>query len=90
MTTSNTITLKDTTEVVAWIAANVSKTIASASLEGHDLNKVMSVMTTDDMLSRIRTAYAGEAAKGTDRPTIIKRLGVYLIARYYQDNGLED
>lgn len=86
---TTTITLKDTTEVVAWIAANVSKTIASANLPGHDLNKVMAFMTSDYMLDRIRTAYTGEAAQGKHRPTIIKRLGSYLIARYYRDFGLD-
>jgi hypothetical protein len=83
-----TITLNTTTDVVAWIAANVSKTIASANLPGHDLNKVMAVMTSDDMLSRIRTAYVGQAEQGKDRPTTIQKLGVYLISRYYQDFGL--
>lgn len=86
---TTTVTLNTTTEVVAWIAANVSKTIASANIPGHDLDKVMNVMTTDGMLSRIRTAYVGQAAQGKDRPTIIKRLGVYLIARYYADFGLD-
>jgi hypothetical protein len=84
-----TITLKDTTEVTGWIAANVSKTIASANIPGHDLNAVMAVMTSDDMLHRIRTAYTSKAAQGAHRPTIIRKLGVYLIARYYADFGLE-
>lgn len=86
---TKTVTLNDTTEVVAWIAANVSKTIASANIPGHDLTKVMNFMTSDYMISRIRAAYVGEAAKGKHRPTIIKRLGSYLIARYYADFGLD-
>ncbi|WP_330346650.1 hypothetical protein OG858_46915 (plasmid) [Streptomyces europaeiscabiei] len=82
---ANVVRLKTTTDVVAWIAANVSQTIASAEIPGHDLDAVMAVMTSDDMLGRIRIAYVRAAAQGKDRPTVIKNLGVYLIARYYAD-----
>lgn len=88
MSASTHIHLNDTEDVVAWIAANVSKTIAKASHEGHDLNTVMTRMTSDRVLNLIRTAYLHCARQGQDRPDAIRRIGVRLIAEYCRQYDL--
>jgi hypothetical protein len=87
--TATTVNLKTTTDVVAWLAANVATTIASANLPGHDLDRVMARMTTDRVLAAIRTAYTTCAARGDHRPTAVKKIGVRLIAEYYRQHGLD-
>lgn len=86
---TTTIHLETTTEVVGWIAATVSTVIASANLPGHDLDTVMSRMTTDRVLTAIRTAYITRVQRGDDRNDAIKRLGVCLIAEYYSQLGID-
>ncbi|NUR01312.1 MAG: hypothetical protein HOY79_33750 [Streptomyces sp.] len=83
-----TVQLANTTEVVAWIAANVAKTIAADNHAGHDLDTVMRRMTTDGVLSTIRSAYEFRCTRGDDRPESIKLIGVRLIAEYCKTFGL--
>lgn len=83
-----TVHLEDTTEVVAWIAANVSKTIAAAGHAGHDLETVMGRMTTDSVLSWVRQAWEFRCRRGDDRPESVKLIGVRLIAQYCAQFGL--
>lgn len=89
MNTSQTIHLKDTTEVVGYIAARTAETIAARGYPGHDLHTVMDRMTSDRVLETIRAAYVHWAAAGNDRPTGIVRIGVRLIAEYRRTFGLD-
>ena len=80
--------LATTTDVVAWIAANVAKTIAGKHAPGHDLNTVMRRMTSDNILGTIRTAYVFRCERGYDRPESIKMIGCRVIAEYCREYGL--
>lgn len=82
------IHLKDTTEVVAWIAATVARSISAAGIPGHDLHTVMDRMTTNQALDTIRTAYTTWAGDGKDRPEGITKIGVRLIQEYRRTYGI--
>jgi hypothetical protein len=86
--TATRISLKDTTEVVAYIASAVTKSIAGEGFEGHTLTTVGQRMTTDAVLSMIRTAYIFRCEKGLDRPESIAKIGCRLIAEYYREFNL--
>jgi hypothetical protein len=80
--TATTVNLKTTTDVVAWIAANVAKTIAASNHPGHDLPTVMHRMTADSALEMIRAAYTFRCERGDDRPESVKLIGCRLVAEY--------
>jgi hypothetical protein len=83
-----TISLKDTTEVVAYIASAVAKSIAEEGFAGHDLETVGRRMTTDAILSTIRSAYVFRCERGYNRPESIAKIGSRLIAEYYRQFDL--
>jgi hypothetical protein len=88
MNDTTRIHLKDTTEVVAYIAAKVSESLAAEGFPGHDLETVMTRMTSDRVLATIRGAYTHMARRGDDRPSAISKIGVRLIAEYYTQHNL--
>lgn len=85
MTATKTISLATTTDVVAYIASTVAKVIATEGFPGHDIDTVGTRMTSDTVLSTIRDAYVHMARRGDDRPTAISKIGVRLIAEYYNE-----
>ncbi|WP_424891818.1 hypothetical protein [Streptomyces sp. XH2] len=70
------------TEIVAFIAATVSKSLARNGKPGHDLDTVMHRMTTDAVLSRIRLAYLARINDGQDPRTAVTKTGQDLIREY--------
>lgn len=82
------IHLKDTEEVVAWIAATAAKSIGAAGIPGHNLHTVMERMTSGKVLDTIRAAYTTWAATGKDRPEGITKIGVRLIQEYRRTYGI--
>ncbi|MFB8442679.1 hypothetical protein ACFC7A_26875 [Streptomyces niveus] len=76
------VNCSNTAEVVAWIAGNVARVIATAEKPGHDLHTVMGRMTTDRVMDRIRAVYLSEVDHGAHRPEVIMRIGIELIEEY--------
>lgn len=85
---TKTVHLNTTTEVVAYIAATTAQTIANRGVGGHDLDIVMHRMTSDRVLSQIRTAYLRRVQAGQHRPTAITKIGVSLITEYRTRYGI--
>lgn len=86
--TAGRVHLDTTEDVVAWLAASVAKTIANAGHAGHDLETVLTRMTSDAILDTIRSAYTHWASQGRDRRTGIEKIGVRLIHEYRRTYGI--
>jgi tellurite resistance protein len=85
---TKTVRLNTTTDVVAYIAATTAQAIADKGVDGHELETVMHRMTSDRVLSQIRTAYLRRAQAGEHRPTAITKIGVGLITEYRTHYGI--
>ncbi|MGW7688789.1 hypothetical protein ACWGMA_07835 [Streptomyces asiaticus] len=86
--TVTTVQMAATTGVVAYIAATTAQAIANKGVDGHDLDTVMHRMTSDRVLSQIRTAYVRRSRAGQHRPTAITKIGVNLITEYRTHYGI--
>lgn len=85
---ARTVRLNTTTDVVAYIAATTAQAIANKGVDGHDLDTVMRRMTSDRVLSQIRSAYLRRAKAAQHRPTAITKIGVNLITEYRTHYGI--
>lgn len=85
--TARTVHLAGTEDVVAWIAAAVTRTIADGNHPDHDLETVGAVMTSDAILDLIRDTYVSRCRRGLDRNESIRVICAKLIAFYCDRAG---
>ncbi|WP_309317429.1 hypothetical protein [Streptomyces salinarius] len=83
-----TITISNTEDAVAAIAALATKSIASHGLPGHSLEEAGERMTSDDVLDRIRTAYNRHTGNGMTPKDAVIAVGQTVTAAYYNSAGI--
>ncbi|XVV34991.1 hypothetical protein ACQPXT_13485 [Streptomyces sp. CA-100214] len=85
---TSTITIRNTEDAVAAIAALATKSIASHGLPGHSLEEVGERMTSDDVLDRIRAAYNRHTGNGKTPKEAVIAVGQTVTAVYYNSAGI--
>lgn len=80
--TATTIHLETTSDVIGYIAARATEAIASKNAPGHDLDTVLTRMTTDKALSTMRSAYEFRLAAGDAEQDAAIKVGVRMIQAY--------
>ncbi|CAL9611422.1 hypothetical protein SUDANB1_05635 [Streptomyces sp. enrichment culture] len=84
-----TIRIRNTEDAVAVIAAMATKVIAAGGHAGHDLETVGRIMTSDDVLGLIRTAYVRHTTKGRKTPkAAVIAVGQAVVASYCDRAGI--
>ncbi|WP_328427879.1 hypothetical protein [Streptomyces sp. NBC_00443] len=85
----STITIRNTEDAVARIAALATKVIADGGHEGHDLETVGAIMTSDDVLDAIRRSFTRNLAKdGATVKDAFTATGQAVIASYCDRAGI--
>lgn len=85
---STTITIRSTEEAVATIAGLATRVIANGNHDGHPLERVARIITSDPVLSLIRTAYTRRIAQGEAPRQACIGVGQGLIAHYCNSAGI--
>ncbi|WP_328638408.1 hypothetical protein [Streptomyces canus] len=86
---TNTIKIENTEDAVAQIAALATKVIADGGHEGHDLETVGTIMTSDAVLDAIRNSFTRNLAKdGATVKDVFTATGQALIAHYCNSAGI--
>jgi hypothetical protein len=82
------IRIRNTEDAVAVIAALATRSIASGGYEGHDLETVGALLTSDEILDRIRDGYTRRIGRGETPKEAVIGVGQTLIATYCKAAGL--
>ncbi|GHA94396.1 hypothetical protein [Streptomyces chryseus] len=85
---SRTIRITGTEDAVAEIAALTTRVIAEGGHDGHDLETVGRIVTSDTVLDTIRTAYDRRIADGATPKDAVIAVGQSLIAHYCNSAGI--
>ncbi|WP_138909967.1 hypothetical protein [Streptomyces chryseus] len=85
---SRTIRIRSTEDAVAEIAAMTTRVIAEGGHEGHDLETVGRIITSDTVLDTIRTAYDRRISSGETVKAAVIAVGQSLIAHYCNSAGI--
>jgi hypothetical protein len=83
-----TFTIRCTEDAVPVIAALATETIAAGGHDGHTLESVGAVMTSDAVLDRIRTAYDRHTGNGLTPKQAVIKVGQTVIATYCDRAGI--
>ncbi|EMF20387.1 hypothetical protein H114_32629 [Streptomyces gancidicus BKS 13-15] len=85
---SRTIRIRTTEDAVAVVAALATQTIAAARHGHHTTDYVGAIMTSDEVLDKIRTAYERHTAKGLNPREAITAVGQTVVASYCDRAGI--
>ncbi|MFB8402172.1 hypothetical protein [Streptomyces sp. NPDC055912] len=85
---SRTIRIAGTEDAVAEIAALTTRVIAEGGHDGHDLETVGRIITSDEVLGTIRTAYNRRIAAGATPKEAVTAVGQSLVAHYCNSAGI--
>ncbi|MGA5202772.1 hypothetical protein [Streptomyces variegatus] len=83
------IVIRNTEDAVARIAAMATQVIANGNHEGHDLETVGRIMTSDDVLDAIRDSFTRNLAKdGATVKDAFTATGQAVIGHYCDRAGI--
>lgn len=83
-----TFRVNSTEDAIPVIAAMATKVIAAAGHPGHGLDYVGSVITSDAVLDRIRTAYDRHTGNGLTPKEAVIEVGQAVVASYCDRAGI--
>lgn len=85
---SRIIRIRSTEDAVVEIAAMTTRVIAEGGHEGHDLETVGRLITSDLVLDTIRAAYNRRTAEGATPKEAVIAVGTQLVAHYCNSAGI--
>lgn len=82
------VSLETAEDGVAYIAAQVIRTIAGAGAPGHDREAVAARVLSDRALDAVRAAYVGRVEAGAAPVDALREVGTAMIRSYRRTHGI--